>query len=288
MNILLIGASGFIGSHICDELLSAGHTVKPISRRNGINFCDMSIPSDWFKFLKGIDAVINAVGIIGESHTQRFETIHARAPIALFKACQEAGIRRVIQISAIGTEEGAFSPYHRSKLKADQFLRSLDIDWIILRPSVVYGNGGSSTSLLMQLSRLKFIPVINRGHQFFQPIHISDLASVAFNALLSSEIKQTIDVVGPQTITFAELLQTMRTAQGLQPAPLISVPRELVLAGLYVGNFLHPLLHPDNLRMLEASYVADVAPTVKLLGRTPKSLTTNLFTKKMLINGESS
>ncbi|MBC3862096.1 complex I NDUFA9 subunit family protein [Undibacterium jejuense] len=288
MNILLTGASGFLGSHICDELFSAGHTVKPISRRTGSNFCDMLVPSDWFRHLDGIDAVINAVGIIGETRTQRFEAIHALAPTALFKACQEAGIRRVIQISAIGTEVGAFSQYHRSKLKADQFLRSLDLDWLILRPGLVCGNGGSSTSLLMRLASSNVIPVINRGHQLLQPIYIADLASVVVNALLNCEIKQSIDIVGPQAIGFTELLQMMRRAQNLKPARLIPIPRNFAMASLFLGRFLHPLLHPDNFRMLEASYVADVAPTLKLLGRSLTPVATELFFREKLMNGETS
>ena len=277
MNILLTGASGFLGCHISEALLNAGHIVKPLSRRDGSHFSLMCEPSRWLTHLTGIDAVINAVGIIAETRTQRFEAIHTLAPIALFKACEQAGIRRVIQISAIGTEECAFSQYHQSKFKADQFLRHLDLDWLILRPALVYGAGGTSTSLLMRLAKLSWIPVVNRGNQFLQPIHISDVASGVVNALVSSEHRQTIDLVGPETIRFADLLQAMRRAQGLDPARLISIPRHLTLASLFLGQFLHPLLHPDNIRMLEASYVADVRPTIKLLGQPPQSFVTGLF-----------
>lgn len=91
MNILLTGASGFIGRNIVAALSADGHTVTPISRSQGINFCQMQAPADWLPHLAGIDAIINSVGIIGESASQRFEVLHHLAPIALFRACVAAG-----------------------------------------------------------------------------------------------------------------------------------------------------------------------------------------------------
>mgnify|MGYP000918239529 CR=1 FL=1 len=209
MNILLTGSSGFIGRNVATALVRAGHLVTPISRRHGVDFCRMRNRADWVPWLDGIDAVINGVGIIGESGAQRFGLLHAEAPIALFQACQEAGVRRVVQISALGADATAFSAYHLSKLAADDFLRGLDLDWFVLRPSLIYGRGGKSAGFFMRLAAQPMIPVIGDGRQPLQPVHISDVVATVMESLTSAQVRQTLDIVGNETIPFADWLQWM-------------------------------------------------------------------------------
>lgn len=277
MNILLTGASGFIGRNIATALAAAGHQVIPVSRSNGIDFCQMLSPADWLPHLERVDAVINSVGIIGESGSQRFEPLHTLAPSALFRACSKAGVRRVLQISALGTDETAFSAYHLSKRAADDCLRSLDLDWFVLRPSLIYGRGGKSADLFMHLAALPLIPVIGDGQQELQPVHISDVVATAMRSLASSEVRQTLNIVGAETTTFAEWLQTMRQAQGLPHARLFHFPFPLAIALTRVGQYFNPMLQPENLRMLQAGYWADFRPLVQFLGRMPLTAEPRLF-----------
>jgi uncharacterized protein YbjT (DUF2867 family) len=107
MNILLAGAHGFIGLNISTALANAGHNITPLSRRQGVDFAQMLNPVHWLAHLQGIDAVINCVGIIGEVGAQRFEALHSLAPMALFRACAMAGVRRVVQLSALGADASA-------------------------------------------------------------------------------------------------------------------------------------------------------------------------------------
>lgn len=277
MNILLTGASGFIGSNIATALDKAGHSVKPLSRRQGIDFSRMQHPDDWLPHLQGIDVVINSVGIIGESGAQRFEALHHRAPVALFRACRQTGVRRVMQISALGADQTAFSAYHLSKRAADDCLRGLDLDWFVLRPSLIYGRGGKSAALFMRLARLPMIPVIGDGRQELQPVHISDVVATVLKCLGSTEARKTLDIVGDQTITFAEWLQTMRHAQSLPRARELHIPFALAMAGAYLGRYLNPILQPENLRMLKKGYWADVRPLAGFLGRMPLRVEPALF-----------
>lgn len=269
MNILLTGASGFVGRNIAAALVAAGHQVKPVSRSNGFDFCHMQTPADWLPHLEGIDAVINSVGIIGESGSQRFEVLHNCAPAALFRACSHEGIRRVVQISALGADEKAFSAYHLSKRAADDCLRSLDLDWLVLRPSLIYGRGGRSSELFMRLAALPLIPVIGDGRQALQPVHISDVVAVVMQSLASSEVRQTLDIVGTETFTFAEWLQMMRQAQGLPRGRLLHIPFPLAMSGVRLARYFNPILQPENLRMLQAGYWADFKPLAHFLGRLP-------------------
>ena len=286
MNVLLTGATGFLGRHIADILVEGGHYVRPVSRSHGINFCTMLAPEAWLPLLDGVDAVINCVGIIGENRTQRFETIHTLAPIALFKACKLEGIRRVIQISAIGTDNNAFTSYHLSKLAADNMLRNLDLDSFILRPSLIYGKGGTSTAMLMRLARFPLIPAVGDGNQLLQPIHVGDVAAIVKNALTEKNTRQTLDIVGSEIISYTSWLQTLRQAQGLRPAQVIHIPTLIAAAVMRVGSYFSPVLHPDNLRMLQASYIAGVGQTVEILGRLPKRVEAGLFFSDISANGE--
>jgi uncharacterized protein YbjT (DUF2867 family) len=277
MNVLITGASGFIGRNISNALAAAGHQIKPLSRSNGIDFARMQTINDWLPHLEGIDAVINCVGIIGETGSQRFDALHRLAPSALFRACVNKGVHRVVQISALGADEMAFSAYHLSKRAADDVLRSLDLDWFVLRPSLIYGKGGKSSDLFMHLARLPIIPVISDGQQKLQPIHISDVVATVLLSLTSTKTRQTLDLVGAETISFIEWLQWMRRAQDLPRAKDFQIPFQLALAGAWLGRYFNPILQPDNLRMLEAGYWADVQSLADFLGRMPLSVQPDLF-----------
>jgi uncharacterized protein YbjT (DUF2867 family) len=277
MNILLTGANGFIGHNIAAALVAAGHQVTPVSRQHGIDFSDMTTSAHWLPHLKHIDAVINCVGIIGETATQRFEPLHTLAPSALFRACEEAGVCRVLQISALGADATAFSAYHLSKRAADDVLRSLDLDWFVLRPSLIYGKGGKSAKLFLRLASLPMIPVIGDGLQKLQPVHICDVVATVMHSLASRETKMTLDILGTETVTFAEWMQWMRRAQGLPPAQVLRIPFRLAMAVVRVARHFNPMLQPENLRMLQTGYRADVQPLIHFLGREPLAVRTSLF-----------
>lgn len=277
MNVLLTGATGFVGRNIAAALAAAGHQIKPVSRHHGIDFRRMLAPAHWLPLLDGIDAVINSVGIIGESGSQRFDALHTLAPAALFRACVQAGVRRVLQVSALGADATAFSAYHLSKRAADDILRDLDLDWFVLRPSLIYGRGGGSATLFMRLAALPVIPVIGDGQQKLQPIHISDVVSTTLCCLTSPDTKQTLDIVGTETVTFAEWLQQMRLAQDRPRAPLFHVPFPLAMALARVAGRFIPIPQPENLRMLQAGSRANAEPLVRFLGRPPRSAAPSLF-----------
>ncbi len=149
MRILITGASGFIGSSLT-QALSQRHEVVACVRdpksleRSGcavetvsMDFSSHKSVEDWLPLLKNMDGVINAVGIIRETRQQTFAQVHRQVPCSLFEACQRAGVQRVIQISALGADEAAFSEYHLSKRAADDCLRQQALDWVIVRPSLV-------------------------------------------------------------------------------------------------------------------------------------------------------
>lgn len=267
MNILLTGASGFVGQHLQRALQAAGHVVRPVSRRHGLDMTRMTHPADWRALLTGIGAVINAVGLIGQTRRQRFDVLHTAAPVALFRACEQAGIRRIVQISALGADAAARSPYHLSKRAADEALSRLDVDGVVLRPALIYGPGGTSDSLLRRLAALPIVPVPGSGRQRLQPVHIDDVVATVLRVLEVAPAGHALDVVGPQIVTFGEWLQALRAAQGLPRARLMQVPRPLAMAVGWMLQRAMPIAAPDTLRMLDRSGLGDPQPVERLLGR---------------------
>ncbi|WP_456380364.1 NAD-dependent epimerase/dehydratase family protein [Thiolapillus sp.] len=268
MKILLTGASGFIGGHICQALQREGHEVACADRQHGVDFNQMQQASDWRKLLTGVDAVINSVGIIVERRSGSFINLHQKAPAALFTACVQENISRVVQISALGADDQAFTPYQRTKKAADDMLRGLPLKSFVLRPSLVIGAGSSSLAMFRRMAALPLLALADGGRQRIQPIHIDDLVATVLKCLTApAEGSRTLDLAGPQPMSFADWLGILRQKQGKPPPRIVPLPFGLVLASARIGRFLLPLMHPDNLLMLQQGNTADTAPLEAFLGR---------------------
>jgi nucleoside-diphosphate-sugar epimerase len=281
MRVLVTGASGFIGARLVAVLRSRGHAVIEGLRHvpgNRADMVEMDFAHDlevsaWLPRLMGIDAVINAVGIFHEHGTQTFEALHARAPSALFNACVMAGVPRVVQISALGADQNATTPYHCSKREADLCLSALPLEWTIIQPSLVFGAHGMSARMFAMLASLPWIPVPGRGDQRIQPIHIDDLA-VGVAALLESAAARccVIPFVGPRPITLRQYLADLRAGMDLSAPKFVPVPLELVRVASRAGNtFGAALLTEDSLSMLMRGNTADPRPLHEILGREARS-----------------
>jgi len=278
MKILLIGATGFVGSAIYKGLVKENHEVVAgvrspedfVNSFDGlsikIDFVGLKADRELVSFLKGFDVVVNAVGIIAETKTQTFEQMHTLAPITLFEACREAGIKRVIHISALGSETGT-TAYHTSKNRADEYLRESGLHYAILHPSIVYGDDGKSTALFQALATLPLTPIVGDGQQALQPIRVEDLVATVKKAVNSDEKRIELNVVGAEPITYEGLLQRFRKWLGYKETQSVSVP---TLGTNVIGKVLNePTVSHDNIMMLNEGNSADVTPLSKFLGYKP-------------------
>ena len=276
MNVLLTGASGFVGSHLARALRAAEYVVIE-ARRNvddgtaavRADFTRDLTVRDWLPKLAGVDAVINAVGIVREHGAQTFESIHKRAPQALFTACVAAGVRRIVQISALGADRG-MTRYFLSKRAADDYLATLPLEWTIVRPALVFGPGASSARLLTRLAQLPLVPLPGRGEQRVQPLHIDDLTEALVHLLAdASTHRSRIELVGPQSFSVRELLVGLRATQRMSPARFLQVPMSIVRAAAHVAA---SPVDSETLALLEAGERGDPATIRQLLGRLPRSV----------------
>ena len=281
MRVLLTGATGFIGRAIAQALRERGHSVVPATRRPSPGQLDhvqadfAGVPSRawWVSRLDGIDAVVNAVGILREQRGQTFEALHHRAPAELFHACDAAGVRSVVQVSALGADEHGHTGYHRSKKAADDVLRSLPLRAAIVQPSLVYGPGGPSAALFNKLAVAPVLPFPAGGRMPVQPVHVGDLVAGIVRLVESPpEEVTTYACAGPQPVTLAAYLRELRIALGESPRQwVIPMPAFLFRAGATLaGAVPGSMLDRDTADMLLAGNATQHNGLPALLGRAPR------------------
>ncbi|MGV3570223.1 MAG: SDR family oxidoreductase [Ramlibacter sp.] len=283
MRVLLTGASGFIGRAVESALRRNGHTVvgvlrRPVAGAGEVVQADFAqVPSRawWQARLAGIDAVVNTVGIIREQPGQTFQALHTDAPAELFHACAAAGVRCVVQVSALGADAGASSRYHRSKKAADDVLRTLPLRAAIVQPSLVYGPGGSSAALFGKMAVAPLLPLPAGGRMRVQPVHVDDLVA-GIVALLEAppDGVRTFVFAGERPLPLREYLAELRDSLG-EPGRLrvLPVPVALFRAGAGIaGRVPGSLLDTETADMLLAGNASDDNALPALLGRAPRQV----------------
>lgn len=252
MRVLVTGAYGFIGAHIVAALTAARHEVvcavrgaRVDSRFPGLKAiaCDMARDvreEVWVPRLAGIDAVVNVAGILRERRAESFAVVHEQAPMALFRVCQQHGIRRVVQISALG--DAADGEFIASKHRCDDALATLDLDWLVLRPSLVYSARGSygGTSLLRALAGLPgVLPLPGDGTQLLQPIAAEDVGLAVVAALTPLACRrEVVELVGPEVLSVRDYLLAWRRWLGFAQPRTLAVPPVLVRWSAMLGERL--------------------------------------------------
>lgn len=284
MIVFITGASGFIGSRLAGALLARGHAVRAAQRRPpaathaGLahvpaDFARDHRVEDWIERVRGADVVVNTVGILREQPGQSFEALHLRAPIALFRACAAAGVRRVVQVSALGADERARSPYHLSKRGADEALLALPLSSVVAQPSLVFGPGGASAAFFARLASLPVLALPADGRQAIQPVHIDDLVE-ALVALVEGTafLRQRVPLTGPEPTTLRDFLLALRRALGLgRPLLSVHVPAATMRLAARVGDHLRgALLDSDSWGMLQRGNTGDAGAITALIGHAPR------------------
>ncbi|CAG2323177.1 MULTISPECIES: SDR family oxidoreductase [Burkholderia] len=283
MTVLVCGANGFIGQALCARLEAGGHRVlRGVRRAAGphdvaIDFAQDVDPQAWLARLKGVDVVINAVGMLADRRGATLDAVHRAAPCALFTACCLAGVRRVIQISALGVERGD-TRYFASKRAADRFLQTLPIDFRIVRPALVYGAAGASARFFRMLASLPVHMLPAGGHQRLRPVHVDDLAEVVARLVVQpgdsrAADSRVIDVVGSDEVEYREMLAGYRAALGFPPAARVTLPGPLVgAAAALLGTLPGAMLTRDTWAMLRGGNTGDPTAVTAVLGRPPRGL----------------
>lgn len=293
-NILILGGTGFLGTHVCERLVERhagggdlrivvptrhiGH-ARDLLVLPGVELEPADIHDDAVlaRLLHGIDAVINLVGVL-HGDARRFEQVHAALPRRLAHACGEAGVRRVLHVSALGASPDAPSHYLRSKAAGEAALRAAPgLALTILRPSVMFGAEDHFLNLFAHLQTLFPLMPLAGSEARFQPVWVEDVALALVRCLDEpASIGQTYECVGPHVYTLAELVRLAGRWSG-HHRPVLPLPQAAgrLQAALMEHLPGEPLMSRDNLDSMRVPSVASGRlPGLQALGIEPTALET--------------
>jgi NADH dehydrogenase len=236
MNVLVTGGSGIIGAAAIPALLRAGHKVRLLSRHadeevrsfpEGVQafVADIAVPETLNGAIDGCECVLHVAGIAEENPPEStFEGINVAGTRHLIAAAKRTGLPYFIYVSSLGAERGN-SEYQKSKIRAEELVRSYHGPWLVLRPGNVYGPGDETISMLLKMVRsLPAVPMVARGDQPFQPLWHCDFAEVIPQVVERRELSgETLELAGPDVTTTDDILHRLGEITG-RKVPRMSVP----------------------------------------------------------------
>ncbi|MBU0517745.1 NAD(P)H-binding protein [bacterium] len=221
MKIFLTGATGFVGRNLAAELLHRGHQVVALVRRSssveGVTelIGDVTNPDSIdLDAIKTCDAANHLVGIIRQFPKEgiTFDKLHTEATQNVLWACREAGVKRYIHMSALGADKKSSACYHRTKAEAEEAVQQSDLDWTIIRPSMILGSDGEFYQMVRKMIKLGVVPLIGDGSAPMAPLAISTVCEAFANALEKPEsIGQSYDF-GGEVVTYRQMVGALAKA----------------------------------------------------------------------------
>ena len=231
MKLAITGGTGFVGSHLVDAALAAGHEVIALARRPQLDrerltwvSGDLHTREALELLVDGADAIIHVAGVINASNAAGFELGNVAGTLAMLAAATAGGVRRFVHVSSLAAREPKLSLYGASKRKAEELVHGSGLDWVIVRPPAVYGPGDKETLELFRMAKLGLMLMPPRGH--VSVIHAADLAGLllacaAYSA--PSTILIEADDGKPGGWTHREFARALGAAVGTRPT-IVSSP----------------------------------------------------------------
>jgi uncharacterized protein YbjT (DUF2867 family) len=270
MKIFLTGGTGFVGGHVRAALLQKGHEIRLLVHRKtedeepGVEHVegDVTRPETFAALVEGCDATINLVGIIREfpGRGVTFEQLHVEATRNVLMAAKMCGVRRHIQMSALGSRPGATSKYHQTKYRAEEEVRNSGLNWTIFRPSIIFGPKDDFVNKLAGYIRnYPAIPVIGDGRYRLQPIAADDVARCFALALdMPATIGRVFELCGPDRLPYNDMLDIVGRQLGTSKVAKIHSPLTLMAAIVpFMQRFSSFPITMDQILMLVEENICD-------------------------------
>jgi NADH dehydrogenase len=235
MRILVTGASGFIGQTLVRRLLANGHTVRALVRRDpvaptasGPEYArgDMTDHAALDRASAGMDAIVHLACATGVADPAIVRAVNVDGTRALLDAARKHGVKRFVFVSTISATRPRMGPYGQTKLEGEQMVSASGLEWVIVRPSLVYGSSGIGlfATLAAYLRSLPVVPVIGDGKIELDPIHVDDVNAVIEQCLTRADVTgKTYDLLGPERVTFNGFLALVARSLGVSK-PVVHIP----------------------------------------------------------------
>ena len=284
--ILILGGTGFVGRHLCEKLAELPYRVTIVTRRRSkaqhlqmLPMVDIAEATSiegaaLMHLLAEHDGVVNLVAIL-HGNEAAFEKAHVQLPLELARACDAAGQRRVVHISALGASVDSASMYQRSKARGEAVLRGSGLDVTVLRPSVIFGSEDKFLNTFASLQKVFPVIPLAGSSARFQPVWVEDVATAIVKCLEDkSTIGQTFEACGPEVFTLKQLVQLAGQYSG-HDKPLMGLPDWLARIQAALMEFApgEPIMSRDNLEAMKVDNVSGgKLPGLQALGITPSAV----------------
>ena len=287
MRVLLVGGTGFIGSALACELVDRGHTVTVLARTpnsealpDGVSGVtgDVTDYDSLEVAFGGQDVVVNLVALsplfTPSGGDRMHERVHLGGTENVVDAAESMGVRTLVQLSALGADPDGATAYVRAKGGAEAVVRRSDLDWTIVRPSVVFGDGGEFVPFTKMLTTPYLTGLPGGGRTRFQPLWVGDLAPMLAEAVADDQhVGETYELGGPAVLTLAEVATLAYRADG-KPLTVLPIPMPMAWLGLTLAGLVPKIpFGVDQYRSLKFENTV-VQNDVAAFGRSPSDLHT--------------
>ncbi|MFB6293319.1 MAG: complex I NDUFA9 subunit family protein [Halonotius sp.] len=276
MQVLVAGGNGFIGTNLVPALIDDGHDVTVLARNPDSDDLpdaadtasgDVTAYDSIESAVDGHDAVVNLVALSPlfqpAGGNEMHDEVHRHGTENLVRAAEAGGVERFVQMSALGADPNGATAYIRAKGQAEGHVTDSDLDWVIVRPSVVFGEGGEFVSFTKKLKGmfapgLPIYPLPGGGKTRFQPIHVDDLVEMLVETVVDDDhVAETYELGGPDTLTLREITNMVYDAAG-KSVSIVSVPMPLAGVGLTLGGAIPGFpMGADQYRSLQFDNTTD-------------------------------
>jgi NADH dehydrogenase len=270
-HLVILGGTGFVGSHLVPRLAADGHRIVLLSRNReqhrelgvlpevSVRSVDVYNDDALRQQLAGADAVINLIGILNAGGRHTFQRAHVELTRRLIAACQAAGVQRLHQMSSLKAGQG-LSQYLKTRGEAEALVKASMLDWTIYQPSVIFGAGDGLVSRFAALLRRMPMLPLARAKARMAPTFVGDVAEAIARCVDSerSDQRRSFELYGPEVLSLGEIVRKIRDAAGLR-TPIIALPDSL---GRLQAQFAELLpgkpFSLDNFRSLRTDSVGKV------------------------------
>lgn len=249
MQVLVAGGNGFIGVNLVDELLDRNHDVTVLARNPDAAALpaavetvsgDVTAYDSIESALDGQDVVVNLVALSPlfkpKGGNEMHDEVHRHGTENLVRAAEEHDVDRFVQMSALGADPDGPTAYIRAKGQAETHVMESELDWVIVRPSVVFGEGGEFVSFTKKLAPPYVSPLPGGGKTSFQPIWVGDLVPMLADAVEDDDhVGEIYELGGPDVLTLADVAKLAHGADG-RSVTVLPVPMSLAGIGLSVAG----------------------------------------------------
>jgi len=295
LRIAIVGGTGFVGSHLVPQVLKAGHEVRVVGR--GVRppslppglkptYGDVVSGDGLEAAFQSADVVINLVAVVRERGLQTFDAVNAQGTANVANAASRAGVKRMVQLSAIGADPDPNFPYLISKWRGEQAVIAGSLEWVIIRSSTIFGKGDGFFTLLAKAISLPapFLIIPGDGAAVFQPIHVDDVGRCLLAAVEDGgRARQLYEIGGPDQVTLEQITLAVARAIdkewfGISKRKPIHVDPRMIRPGAMLMDKLlpDPLVTPQQLDMLAKPNVTRVDAVRTEFGFEPRPMWGNL------------